>query len=132
MKIKRLFDKKLILGGALTGLINGLLGAGGGMIAVPVLEGSGADAKQAHSGSIAVMLPLSLFSAAAVLLMDLVYAMIDLHGGRVTLSDALPYIPAGIACAFCGVWLMNRISPALLHKIFGVFAIWAGVRMLMR
>ena len=121
MKIKRLFDKKLILGGALTGLINGLLGAGGGMIAVPVLEGSGADAKQAHSGSIAVMLPLSLFSAA-----------VYLHGGRVTLSDALPYIPAGIAGAFCGVWLMNRISPALLHKIFGVFAIWAGVRMLMR
>lgn len=121
MKIRRFFDWKIILGGALTGFINGMLGAGGGMIAVPVLERSGADTKQAHSGSIAVMLPLSLFSAA-----------IYLHSGQVTLADALPYLPAGILGALGGVWLMNRIAPALLHKIFGVFALWAGVRMLMR
>lgn len=121
MKPKRFFDKKIIIGGALTGIVNGMLGAGGGMIAVPVLEKNGADTKQAHSGSIAVMLPLSIFTA-----------VVYLKGGRMTLSDALPYIPAGIIGAFCGVWLMNRISPALLHKIFGGFAIWAGVRMIMR
>lgn len=121
MKIGRWLDWKIILGGALTGFINGMLGAGGGMIAVPVLERSGADAKEAHSGSIAVMLPLSLLSAA-----------VYLHSGRVTASDALPYLPAGILGALGGVWLMNKISPALLHKLFGGFAIWAGVRMLMR
>lgn len=121
MKIRHWLDWKIILGGALTGFVNGMLGAGGGMIAVPVLEKNGADTKQAHSGSIAVMLPLSLLSAA-----------VYLYSGRVTLSDALPYLPAGIVGAFCGVWLMNRISPALLHKIFGGFAIWAGIRMILR
>lgn len=121
VKIRRFFDWKIIVGGALTGFINGMLGAGGGMVAVPVLERSGADAKEAHSGSIAVMLPLSLFSAA-----------VYLHSEQVTFSDVLPYLPAGILGALGGVWLMNRISPALLHKIFGVFALWAGVRMLKR
>lgn len=121
VSMKHFFDKRMILGGALTGLVNGMLGAGGGMIAVSVLERSGADTKQAHGGSIAVMLPLSVLSAA-----------VYLYSGQVALSDAMPYLPAGILGALGGVWLMNRISPALLHKIFGGFAIWAGLRMLLR
>ncbi len=121
MKHHLILDKTVILGGALTGLVNGLLGAGGGMIAVPVLEKSGADTKQAHSGSIAVMLPLSLLSAG-----------VSLYRGRVALPDVLPYLPAGIVGAIGGAWLMNKISPTLLHKLFGVFAIWAGIRMFLR
>ncbi|MGN0474911.1 MAG: sulfite exporter TauE/SafE family protein [Acutalibacteraceae bacterium] len=114
-------NKKIIIGGSLAGFINGLLGSGGGMIAVPALEKSGLDAKQAHSGSIAVILPLSLFSACMYI-----------GGGRVEISDALPYVPAGIIGSFCGAWLMKKISSDLLRRIFGGFAIWAGVRMLMR
>ena len=115
------WNGKVMAGGALTGRVNGLLGSGGGMVAVPVLEKSGLDVKQAHSGSLAVILPLSVMSAAMYL-----------HGGRVALADVWSYLPAGLAGAFCGAKLMGRISPRLLHRIFGGFAIWAGVNLLMR
>lgn len=121
MNIKKFFNKKMIIGGSLAGFINGLLGSGGGMIAVPALEKCGLSAKESHSGSIAVILPLSLFSA-----------FMYIQGNRVQISDALPYIPAGIIGSFCGAWLMKKISSDLLRRIFGGFAVWAGIRMLMK
>lgn len=121
MNLKAWRNKKIIIGGALAGFVNGLLGSGGGMIAVPALEKSGMSAKESHSGSIAVILPLSIFSACMYV-----------TGDRVELTDALPYIPAGVIGAFFGAWLMKKISSDLLRRIFGAFAIWAGIRMLMR
>lgn len=115
------FDKRIIAGGSAAGLVNGLLGSGGGMVAVPALENSELSPKQAHSGSVAIMLPLSALSA-----------FMYIRGGRVAISDALPYLPAGMIGALVGGLLMNRISTRLLRKIFGAFAIWAGARMLMR
>ena len=46
------FKKKGVLtagAGLAIGIINGLLGAGGGMIAVPLLQKLGLDRKQAHA-----------------------------------------------------------------------------------
>jgi hypothetical protein len=121
MDIKEFLNKKIILGGGLAGFVNGLLGSGGGMIAVSALEKCGLSAKESHSGSIAVILPLSIFSACMYI-----------HSDRVQISDALPYIPAGIIGAFFGAWLMKKISPNLLRRIFGIFALWAGVRLIIK
>lgn len=114
--------KKIIaLGGLGAGLINGLLGTGGGMVAVPALERGGMQPRQAHSSSIAVILPLSAVSA-----------WLYLSGGHVSVQDALPYIPGGIAGALIGGWLMRSISPELLRRVFGGFALWAGLRLILR
>ena len=43
--------------GGIIGFLNGLLGAGGGMVAVPVLKKE-MDTKQAHATSIAVIIPI--------------------------------------------------------------------------
>lgn len=118
---KKWLDKRIVIGGILAGFINGLLGSGGGMVAVPALEKSGLSAKQSHSGSIAVILPLSLISS-----------IMYLSGGRVSIVDALPYIPGGIIGALLGAWLMKRIPSDILRRIFGGFAVWAGFRMLVR
>ena len=115
-------DKKRILwllaGGLGVGLLNGLLGAGGGILAVPLLEKNGLSAKQAHSSSIAVILPLSLISAAFYL-----------ADGRMGLADPLIYIPFGLAGAFFGAWLMKKINDRILRGIFGVFLLWSAWRM---
>lgn len=49
--------------GLLTGAVNGLFGAGGGMLAVPVLTYvAGLDERKSHATAIAVILPLCIIS----------------------------------------------------------------------
>lgn len=113
MKIKKW------MGGIGAGLVNGLLGAGGGMIAVPYLRSRGVETRSAHATSVALIAPMSLLSA-----------VLYLYGGKVSLGDALIYLPAGAVGAFIGALLLKKISPSLLRRIFGAFAVWAGVRLL--
>ncbi len=112
---------KNIGSGVLIGIVNGLLGAGGGMLAVPLLKKSGLDQKEAHATSIAVILPLSIISGVAYLMR-----------GSVKIEDALPYLLPGALGAVLGAFLLKKISDKLLRKVFGVFMIWAGIRLLMR
>ena len=49
--------------GAVTGIINGIFGSGGGIIAVPMLDKAGFEPKSSHASSIAITLPLSIVSA---------------------------------------------------------------------
>ena len=51
------------LGGFFVGIVNSLLGAGGGLLAVPLLQKSNLTQTQAHASSIAVIFPLSLLSS---------------------------------------------------------------------
>lgn len=118
MKIKK---KQILtaLCGLGVGVINGLLGAGGGMIAVPMLKAAGLEQKQAHANAVALIVPISVISAATYLLKD-----------AVSISDAMPYILPGIAGAALGTLVLSKISTPLLRKIFALFMIWAGIRLL--
>ena len=120
LKIKK---DTLYLGfaGILTGFVNGLFGAGGGMIAVPLLKKSGLNQKEAHENAIAVILPITVLSAVLYLLR-----------GYVTLKSAFPYMPFGIIGALIGTYIMKKINPVLLKGLFGGFMIYAGIRLLVR
>ncbi|MDR3552195.1 MAG: sulfite exporter TauE/SafE family protein [Clostridia bacterium] len=107
--------------GLFAGLLNGLLGAGGGMVIVPLLERNGQEPRKAHATSIAVITPLCVLSAAFYL-----------HGGSVRLSDVLPFLPAGLAGAFLGAKLLPKIPDNLLRRIFGAFMLYAAWRLLAR
>lgn len=101
------------------GLINGLLGAGGGMIAVPMLKAAGLEQKQAHANAVALIMPISIVSAASYILR-----------GAVTIPDATPYLLPGMAGAALGTLVLSKISTPALRKIFALFMIWAGIRLL--
>ena len=116
MKKKTLYS---VIFGFFIGVVNGFLGAGGGMLAVPALKFSGIDEKDAHRNAVAVILPLTLFSA-----------ILYLFRGSVSLSDALPFLPGGLLGALIGTFIMKKISNVWLARIFGGFMIFAGVRML--
>ena len=111
----------MIILGILIGLINGFLGAGGGMIAVPALKHFGLSQKEAHENAVAVILPLTLLSA-----------LLYLYRGSVTISEALPFIPSGLIGAIVGTYLMKKISNIWLTRIFGGFMIFSGIRMLLK
>lgn len=91
------------------------------MIAVPMLAKSGLEAKKSHATSVAVILPICVFSS-----------ILYLINGRVTWDDAAPYLLWGALGAIIGSWLLTKIKDVWLHRIFGVLMLWAAVRMLFR
>lgn len=117
-------DKSTIictLGGILTGIVNGLLGAGGGMIAVPLLSKVFKDTKAAHINSVALILPLCVFSAVMYFI-----------SGNVSADNKLPIlILFGLGGSVFGTWIMQKISGKWLKKIFSALLIYSGVRMLL-
>lgn len=112
--------KKLVVCilGLITGVVSGLLGAGGGMIAVPSLKKAGLNTKEAHSNAVAVILPIAVLSA--------VLYLID---GRMTVFEVVPFLPGGLVGAYLGTLILKKISPFWLVKIFGAFMVYLGVRM---
>lgn len=105
--------------GVLIGAVNGFLGAGGGLICVPLLMKTGIERKSAHANAVAVIFPITLVSAISYLLQ-----------GRVKIADALIYIPGGLVGAWFGTFIMKKISPVWVRRIFGIFMIWAGWRLI--
>ena len=105
--------------GLLSGFLNGLLGAGGGMIIVPSLVKSGMPQKNAHANSVCIILAICITSS-----------IIYINSGTVSLNDALPYMPWGIFGALLGTFILSRINHNLLRKLFGCFSLWAAYRML--
>lgn len=91
------------------------------MLAVPMLKKTGLDQKQAHKNAVAVILPITVLSAVLYILKD-----------YVALKNALPYIPAGLIGAALGTFIISKISPIWLKRIFGAFMVYAGVRLLIK
>ena len=109
------------LGGALVGILNGMLGAGCGMLVVPMLKKFGLEQTKSHATAVAVIFPLSVLSTAAYLLL-----------GHFELGQAAVYLLPGAAGALAGALLLSKIPAKWLRKLFACFMIWAGIRMVMK
>lgn len=111
-------DLKLAVTGALAGVANGLFGAGGGMILVPLFcRWIKLPARKALATSVAVILPMSAVSAAVYYL-----------NGSFKLMDALPFLIGGLVGGFIGGRIFKRMSPTLLRRALGVMILWGGIR----
>lgn len=109
------------IAGLMAGVLNGLLGAGGGTVIVPMLEKCGLPPKRAHATSIAVIVPLSALSA-----------ILYLKNGSYSLRDLLLYVPAGLGGAYVASLVLPRIPANLLRRLFGAFMLYAAFRLLTR
>jgi len=109
------------LSGGAAGAANGLFGAGGGMLLVPLLTGwAGLREKAAFATGLAVILPICLTSLG-------VYA----QNGALAIQDALPYLAGGFLGGLLGGTLFRRISGGLLRRALGLMLLYGGVRMLL-
>lgn len=106
------------ISGCIIGFINGFLGSGGGMIAVPILENiKKMDNKKAHITAIAIILPLSVISA-------IIYSF----------NFNLDWVLVGILCAsvtvggVLGSIFLKKLSGEVIRIIFAVVMVIAGVR----
>lgn len=109
---------KYVVAGLLAGVCNGLFGAGGGLLLVPLLIGwVGLEEKQAFATSVAIILPLSVTS----------YVLFCLRGGNVW-GDALPYLLGGVVGGALSIKLFRNISPKWLHRLFGALILYGAVK----
>lgn len=108
-----------ILAGFAAGTVNGLFGAGGGMLLVPLLSGSGDFSEtEVFSSSIVIILPICLVSLAI--------------NGREGLyfREALPYLIGAIPGGLISGYLGHKIPVTWLHRFLGVLILYGGVRYL--
>ena len=108
--------------GAVSGLLNGMFGSGGGLAAVPLIEKLlKAEPKKAHATSVAIIMPLSLLSA-----------FLYYKGKYLDFSQALKFVPFGILGAILGGILLKKISNIWLRRIFGALLILSAIRMVIK
>lgn len=106
--------------GFAAGSLNGLFGAGGGMVLVPLMNGlTDLEEQELFPCSIVVLFPICIIS--------LVFA----DGWEsFRLWDALPYLCGSlIGGVGAGLW-GKHIPLSWLHRVLGILILWGGIRYL--
>ena len=104
----------LAIAGAAAGVVNGLFGAGGGMILVPLLTGlTKLEDREVFPTSISIILPICFVSLA-----------IGIRDTALPWSDALPYLlGSGIGGILSGL-LGKKIPTVWLHRSLGILILY--------
>ena len=111
---------RFILAGILAGAVNGLFGAGGGMVLVPLLTGlCKVHDEDVFPCSVAIILPICVVSLS-----------ISPGFSSLPLKEALPYLLAGLISSIAVVRYEKKIPVKWLHRGLGVLIIYGGVRYL--
>ena len=109
----------LSITGAAAGAVNGLFGAGGGLVLVPLLgKKVGLAEHERFPASIAIIAPVCVTSL--------------LTNGRwnLTFAQVLPYLlGSAVGGVAAGVW-GQRIPTVWLHRFLGGIIFWGGIRFL--
>lgn len=116
--MEKLNSKNLlrILCGGAVGAANSFFGGGGGMIAVPLLEKTGMEEKQAHATAILLILPVSLLSF-------LFYFFKGTYDFTVLIPTAIGVTVGG----FVGAKLLGKMSIKAVGVVFAVLQLAAGI-----
>ncbi len=112
---------KKFLSGLCIGVVNVILGAGGGMLTVPLYKKMGMNQKDSQINAVATILPITFISAVIYLL-----------NGNVEISDTYIYLLPGLVGSILGTFVIKKTSNNILTVIFAFFMIWAGVRLFLK
>ena len=105
--------------GAAAGAVNGLFGAGGGMVLVPLLSGDSEFSEQeVFSSSVLIILPICLISLGIS------------TGFHLPWEQAWPFLAGGIPGGILAALLGKRIPLVWLHRFLGAMICYGGIRYL--
>lgn len=118
MKKKKILPMAIC--GISAGAVNGLFGAGGGMVLVPLLTWlSTLPDDEVFPASVSIILPVCLVSLS-----------LTLQPGSVPWDMAIPYLLGSAAGGVLAGLLARKIPTLWLHRLLGVLILWGGVRYL--
>lgn len=109
----------IAIAGSAAGIVNGLFGAGGGMILVPLLTKLTAlEDREVFPASISIILPMCFVTLTIQARDSLPWA------------SAAPYlVGSAIGGVLAGIW-GKKIPTAWLHRGLGALILWGGYRYL--
>ena len=110
--------------GLVSGMVNGFLGTGGGIIIILTLGFMRRSAEKAKDDC--------FIALASVLPMSAVSLFSYQKNGSLDLSKALWFVVPAAAGGALGAYLLKRISPLWLKRIFAVLMAVSGVIMISR
>ena len=108
------------ISGAGAGALNGLLGAGGGLVLAPLINIlTDLEDSRLFSHCVAILFPICIVS---LLFAD--------GWNQFSLSQALPYLSGSLLGGIAaGLW--GKAIPVIwLHKTLGILILWGGIRYL--
>ena len=109
-----------VLAGTAAGTVAGLLGAGGGMVLVPLLTTlTDTPEDSLFPTSLSIMLPICIVSIIATAIAD-----------PIPWQDALPYLLGSAGGGILAGLLGRRIPVVWLHRCLGALILWGGIRFL--
>ena len=109
-----------VIAGLGAGTVTGLMGAGGGLVLVPLLSISGqCRGRELFSTSLCIMLPISLC----------ILASQHFRAG-LPWAAAFPYLIAGCVGGILAAHFGARIPVAWLHRGLGIMILWGGIKYL--
>lgn len=115
----------LLSAGFVAGIVNGLLGAGGGILIISafskIMKNELGEKKDIFVNSLCVMLPISAVSC-------LLYAI---RGDLVSEGFGIYALPA-IAGGIVGGLLLDRIKWGALKRLFAALVILSGILLIMK
>lgn len=110
----------IILAGLCAGAVNGLFGAGGGMILVPLLAWlTDLHDDSIFPSSICIILPICIISLT-----------LTIQPSTTLWKTAIPYlIGSAVGGILAGIF-SKKIPTIWLHRLLGALIIWGGIRYL--
>lgn len=110
----------IVLAGAVAGAVNGLFGAGGGMVLVPLLTlFSDFEEDEIFPTSVSIILPICFVSL-----------WMRSMNAPLPFADALPYLLGSVVGGILAGITGNRIPIKWLHRILGILIVYGGVKYL--
>lgn len=105
----------------ISGLFNSLFGSGGGILTVAFMKRKGLSQKRAQATALCATYVMSVVSCAYYF-----------SSGYIDTNKAVLYLPFGIIGSITGSVLLAKIPDRILRKLFALFIIWAGARMILK